>query len=247
MNISNKISNKTLQHENIKVAKAQVVLGKLTQEEFNQLKTIDPSKTKKYMGWMAKQWIAKNVTDIEELRNVIREYNTFVNSGKAKTKDVYQFISFDDLKKEVAELNAIGSESNSELRDDYEVVMDNDRLYIAVPYTHEASRYLGISKFQYRDCEGGGKDSVWCTTYKVPTHFNDYFNKEQLTFHYIRIKDTGLLEKVKAGFPKRNGAAMVVTAIAIDKNGKVSEESVDGANSKFTPEEIIKFRKIIGI
>jgi len=245
MNISNKISNKTLQQENIKVAKAQVVLGKLTQEEFDQLKTIDPSKTNKYMGWMAKQWIAKNVTDIEELRNVIREYNTFVNSGKAKTKDVYQFTSFDDLKKEVAELNAIGSESNSELRDDYEVVMDNDRLYIAVPYTHEASRYLGISKFQYRDCEGGGKDSAWCTTYKSPDHYTDYYFKQSITFYYIRIKDASLIETVKAAFPKKGGA-MVVTALLVDKTGDVSD-CYDGNDKTLTPAEIIKFRKIIGI
>ena len=51
--------------ENRKQAKELVVQGKLTPEEFEQLQTIDPSQTKKYMGWMAKQWIAKNVTDID--------------------------------------------------------------------------------------------------------------------------------------------------------------------------------------
>ena len=231
--------------ENRKQAKELVVQGKLTPEEFEQLQTIDPSQTKKYMGWMAKQWIAKNVTDIDELRNKIEEYDSFVKNGKAKTKDVYQFPSFADLKKEVDELNAAGSESKSELRDDYEIIMDTDKLFIAVPHTHEASRYLGLSKFSYRDCEGGSKDSAWCTTYKAPDHFNDYYFKQQITFYYIRINDAAMIELAKAAFPARGGA-MVVTALLVDKNGKVSS-CYDGDDKQMSGPEITKFRKIIGI
>jgi len=231
--------------ENRKVAKELVVQGKLTPEEFEQLQTIDPSQTKKYMGWLAKQWVSKSVTDIDELRNKIEEYDAFVKNGKAKTKDIYQFPSFADLKKEVDELNAAGSESKSELRDDYEIIMDTDKLFIAVPHTHEASRYLGLSKFQYRDCEGGSKDSAWCTTYKAPDHFNDYYFKQQITFYYIRIKDEAMIELAKAAFPARGGA-MVVTALLVDKNGKVSS-CYDGDDKQMSGPEITKFRKIIGI
>ena len=245
MHTLKKISKKTVLRENTKFAKLQVINGKLTSEEFKQLVGIDPSPTKKYVGWMAKQWIAKNVTDIDELRNKIEEYDAFFKSGKAKTKDVYQFTSFDDLKKEVGELNAIGSESNSELRDDYEVVMDTDRLYIAAPHTHEASRYLGISKFQYRDCEGGTKDSAWCTTYKSPDHFTDYYFKQNYTIYYIRIIDELLIEKVKVKFPKRGGA-MVVTAVLITKEGVV-HSWYDGNNKTLTQSEITTFRALIGI
>ena len=245
MHTLKKISKKTVLRENTKFAKLQVINGKLTSEEFKQLVGIDPSPTKKYVGWMAKQWIAKNVTDIDELRNKIEEYDAFFKSGKAKTKDVYQFTSFDDLKKEVGELNAIGSESNSELRDDYEVVMDTDRLYIAVPHTHEASRYLGISKFQYRDCEGGTKDSAWCTTYKSPDHFTDYYFKQNYTIYYIRIIDELLIEEVKVKFPKRGGA-MVVTAVLITKEGVV-HSWYDGNDKTLTQSEITTFHALIGI
>jgi hypothetical protein len=139
----------------------------------------------------------------------------------------------------------MGSESKSELRDDYEIIMDTDKLLIAVPHTHEASRYLGLSKFQYRDCEGGGKDSAWCTTYKAPDHFNDYYFKQQITFYYIRIKDEAMIELAKAAFPAR-GAAMVVTALLVDKNGKV-HSCYDGNDRVMSGPEITKFRKIIGI
>ena len=231
--------------ENKKQAKLYVIQGKLSQEDFDKLVSIDSSPTKKYVGWMAKQWIAKTVTDIDELRNKVEEYDAFVKNGKAKTKDIYQFASFADLKKEVDELNAMGSESKSELRDDYEIIVDDDKLLIAVPHTHEASRYLGLSKFQYRDCEGGGKDSAWCTTYKAPDHFNDYYFKQQITFYYIRIKNEAMIELAKAAFPTRGGA-MVVTALLVDKNGKVSA-GYDGDDKQMSGPEIIKFRKIIGI
>ena len=245
MHTLKKISKKTVLRENTKFAKLQVIKGKLTSEEFKQLVGIDPSPTKKYVGWMAKQWIAKNVTDIHELRNKIEEYDAFFKSGKAKTKDVYQFTSFDDLKKEVDELNAIGSESNSELEKDYDVVMDTDKLYIAAPHTHDASRYLGLSKFQYRDCEGGTKDSVWCTTHKTPHEFSDYYFKQNYTIYYIKIIDELLIATVKAKFPKRGGA-MVVTAVLITKEGVV-HSWFDGDNKTLTESEITTFRKLIGI
>ena len=151
--------------------------------------------------------------------------NTFIHSF---IKDIFQFKSFADLKKEVDELNAMGSESKSELRDDYEIIMDDDKFLIAVPHTHEASRYLGLSKFQYRDCEGGGKDSAWCTTYKAPDHFNDYYFKQHITFYYIKLKNEAMIELAKAAFPARGGA-MVVTAVLVDKNGKKFGKSENNA------------------
>ena len=259
MHTLKKISKKTVLRENTQFAKLQVINGKLTSEKFKQLVDLDPSPTKKYVGWMAKQWIAKNVTDIDELRNKIEEYDAFFKSGKAKTKDVYQFTSFDDLKKEVGELNAIGSESNSELTKDYDVVMGTDKkdkLYIAVPHTHEASRYLGISKFQYRACEGGTKDSAWCTTYKSPEHFIDYYFKQNYTIYYIKIIDELLIEKVKAEFkkkfPKRDGDALVVTAALIipdplDPDNPKIQSWYDGNDKTLSQLEITEFRKLIGI
>ena len=231
--------------ENRKVAKELVVQGKLSPEEFELLQTIDPSPTKKYMGWMAKQWVDKNVTDIDQLRNKIEEYDAFVKSGKAKTKDIFQFKSFADLKKEVDELNAMGSESKSELRDDYEIVTDDDKVLIAVPHSHEASRYLGLSKFTYRDCEGGGKDSAWCTTYKAPDHFHNYYYKQGITLYYIKVKNESIIDALKTAFPSKKGA-MVVVALLVNKSGKLSD-GYDGIDAQLNAKEIATFRKIVGV
>ena len=238
----------SLLNENRKQAKELVVQGKLSPEDFELLQTIDPSPTKKYMGWMAKQWINKEISGIaskDDLKNKIEEYDAFITSGKAKTKDIYQFKSFADLKKEVDELNAMGSESKSELRDDYEIIIDDDKLLIAVPHSHEASRYLGLSKFTYRDCEGGGKDSAWCTTYKAPDHFNGYYFRQGITFYYIRVKDQGTIDDLEAAFPEKEGA-MTVVALLVNNKGKLFD-GYDGTDAQLNSKQIAKFRKIVQI
>ena len=238
----------SLLNENRKQAKELVVQGKLSPTDFEELVRIDPSPTKKYTGWLARQWVNKTtsgIQSIDNLRNTIEEYDAFITSGKAKTKDIYQFKSFADLKKEVDELNAMGSESKSELRDDYEIVRDDDKLLIAVPHSHEASRYLGLSKFTYRDCEGGGKDSAWCTTYKAPDHFNGYYFRQGITLYYIRVKDQGTIDDLEAAFPEKEGA-MVVVALLVNNKGKLFD-AYDGEDSQLTSKQIATFRKIVQI
>lgn len=234
--------------ENRKQAKELVVQGKLSPTDFEEIVRIDPSPTKKYTGWLARQWVNKTtsgIQSIDNLRNTIEEYDAFVTSGKAKTKDIFQFKSFADLKKEVDELNASGVESKSELRDDYEIVTDDDKVLIAVPHSHEASRYLGLSKFTYRDCEGGGKDSAWCTTYKAPDHFHNYYFKQGITLYYVRVKDQGTIDDLEAAFPEKEGA-MVVIALLVNKSGKLFD-GYDANDDQLNTKQIATYRKIVQI
>jgi len=115
------IENKHSILENVKQAKQYVDSGKLTQDELKTLIDIDPSPTRKYVGWMAKQWVNKQVTDLDELRNTIEEFNTFLEKGKAKTKDIYQVKSFKDLQDEVDNINSSGENvSTKDLESDYD-------------------------------------------------------------------------------------------------------------------------------
>lgn len=233
-------------NENRKLAKQYVEQGKLSAEDFDLLVSFDPTSTKKYVGWLAKQWINKETSGIttpDDLRNTIEEYDVFVNNGKTKIKDIFQFKTFKDLKREVDAINNFAPESESELRDDYEIIRDDDKLLIAVPHSHEASRYLGLSKFSYRDCGGGAKDSAWCTTYKAPDHFNDYYFKRGITLYYVKIKSAELIQQVEDEF---KNPAMVVVALLVDRNGKL----IDGFNAndeKLSSSSITKFRNIISI
>jgi L-ribulose-5-phosphate 3-epimerase UlaE len=135
--------------ESVKQAKKYVELGLLSNDILDKLITIDPSKTKKYVGWMSKIWITEK-PDLDNLRNTIEEYNTFLNKGKAKTKDINQFKSFKDLYAEVDSINQSGEGTSiKDLENDYETIIDTPDLLIMSPHTHEASRKLGLSKFQF--------------------------------------------------------------------------------------------------
>lgn len=237
--------NKQFILENVKQAKQYVESEKLSQDELNKLIEIDPTPTRKFVGWMAKQWVNRTVTDIDDLRNTIEEYNVFLEKGKAKTKDIYQLKSFQDLQSEVDQINKSGDNvSVRDLESDFDVIIDNSDLYIASPHTHEASRKLGLSAFSFRDCEGRGKDSSWCTTYKAPDHFNDYYYKNNVTFYYIKVKSQQMAESLKQAFPNRWKNLMVI-ALAVLENGKM--DGYDGLDKQISAKDVKTFTDIIGI
>jgi len=230
--------------ENVKLGKQYVQQGKLSEEDLKKLIEIDPTPQKKYVGWMSKIWITEK-PDLDDLRNTVEEYNTFLNKGKVKTKDINQFKSFKALHDEVNQINQSGEAvSVKDLESDYDTVIDNDRLLIMSPHTHEASRKLGLSYFSFRDCEGGGKDSAWCTTYKAPDHFNDYYYTNNVTFYYIKVKSPELIQKLKEAFPKRYKELEVV-ALAVLDGGKI--DGYDGLDKQMSAKDIKTFTNIIGI
>lgn len=242
--------NKIYILENIKQAKQYLESGKISNKVFTTLLNGDPSPTKKYVGWMAKVWIIEK-PDIDDLLNAVEEYNVFVNKGKTKTKDINAFKSFKDLQNEVDSINQSGEAVTvKELESDYETVIDNDKMLVMSPHTHEASRKLGLSHFAFRDCtdaEGnttGEKDSAWCTTYKSPDHFNDYYYKDNVTFYYIKVKSPELIKQLKASFPKKY-KSLIVTAIAVLPDGK--QDAYDGLDKRLAPSILNRYKKIIGI
>jgi hypothetical protein len=227
--------------ENVKQGKMYVSQGKLSEEDLKTLIQISPDP--KYVGWLAKIWINEK-PDIDDLRNTIEEYDTFLKKGKAKTKDINQFKSFKALHDEVDQINKSGEGiSVKDLEKDYDTIVDNSDLLIMSPHTHEASRYLGLSKFAFRDCEGG-KDSAWCTTYKAPDHFNDYYYSNNVTFYYVRVKSPKIIEQLAEAFPKRYKALEVV-ALAILEDGQI--DGYDGLDKQINAKDIKTFTDIIGI
>lgn len=238
------LENKSNILENVKQAKQYVQTGKLSQDDLKTLIEIDPTSTRKYVGWMSKVWINEK-PDIDDLRNTIEEFNTFLEKGKTKTKDINSFKSFKDLQSEVNNINQSGeNKSNKELESDYEVIIDNNDILVITPHTHEASRKLGLSQFAFRDCGDGNKDSSWCTTYKAPDHFNDYYYTHNVTFYYIKIKSEELIEQLKKSFPN-NWKNLIVTAIAVLADGQI--DAYDGLDKQLKKSDIDKFINIIGI
>ena len=233
-------------NESVKRGKELVEQGKLSQEDLESIVNADPTPQKKFVGWMATQWVNKAVTDIDDLRNTVEEFNSFLNKGKTKNKDIYAYKTFDDLKKEVRGLNETGEGlSVKDLESDFEVIKDDENLLVMSPHTHEASRKLGLSHFAFRDCEGGGKDSAWCTTYKAPNHFNDYYYKHNVTFYYVKVKSEKLQQELENA---KYGPNFFVTAIAvIPHDGIIKMDAYDGLDKQFTGAKLTKYLEIIGL
>lgn len=269
----NKILIKKYILENTKLGKQYVSQGKLSEEDLKKLIEIDPTPAKKFVGWISKIWINEK-PNIDILKNTIREYNVFLNKNKVKTKDINQFKSFKDLQSEVNDLNQSGKgKSQKDKESDYETIIDNSDLLIISPHTHEASRKLGLTYFAFRDCGKGKKDSAWCTTYKAPDHFDDYYYDHNVTFYYIKVKSSEMIENLKEAFPGPHNKdsklekykAMTVVALVIIPNdsnniypnldANIEDilydgnliDGYDGLDTQMSSEDIKKFINIIGI
>lgn len=240
-------------NESIKNAKLLVQNSKLSQEDLNSIIAVDPTTQKKYVYWIAKQWTEGQINDIDVLRNTIEEWNSFLNKGKTKLKDIYGYKKFADLKAEVDHLNKSGEGlSVKDLESDYEVIRDDNDLLVMVPHTHDASRKLGLSHFAFRDCEGG-KDSAWCTTYKAHNHFNDYYYKNNVTFYYVKVRSERIQSELnKTGY----GNEYFVVALAVlpeklkfraEAAGVGNIDAYDGNDRQFTGDKLNKYLNIIGL
>ena len=241
--------------ESVKLARQYVDSGKLSDEDFETIKSIDPTPTKKFTGWVAKQWILGQISEEDKvnIKSLLEEFLSFATKRKTQNADIYQYKTFSDVKNEIDHLNNIGSDlSNKDLEKDFEVVRDDDDLLVISPHTHEASRKLGLTHFAYRECPDGGgtKDSSWCVTYKSPNHFNDYYFKRNVTFYFIKVKSADLQDKlINAGYDEK----FFVTAIAVIpdnpklKDSRFSLEAYDGTDTQFKGKQLKTFLDIIDI
>lgn len=259
--------------ESRKEAKQLLQQGKLDKQTFDAIVSIDPTEQKKYTGWLARVYVRGEEQNIDNLRNTIEEFDAFVRRGliKDQKSNIQSYKSFKDLYNVVNELNKTETTaSKSELSGDFDVIVDNDDIRIVVPYTHEASRKLGLTPieqggFAFRECEGGKKDSAWCTTYSTSTHWDDYYYEQNVDFYYTLIKSDNLKNQLKSsGFDEKH-YVVALARILIDDPSKLYQfgdniftkkdsegnlygyDAYDGTDSQMDSYMLDKWMKIVGI
>jgi hypothetical protein len=205
--------------ESLKQGKEYLKQGKIEQVILDEIVTIDPTKNNKYVGWLCKQYI-REPFDIGSMKSYIEEYDVLVNK-KSINADINSFKSISEFITEIDKVNSTRSASLKELQLDFDVIMDNETLYIVRPNSYEASRKLGLSTFAHRNNEqSGNKDSAWCTTYSNSDHWNDYYYKHNVTFYYVKIKDENLIDELNSKYKTNKPTCdLAVFAVAVLEDG----------------------------
>jgi hypothetical protein len=218
--------------ESLKQGKEYLRQGKIEQSVLDEIVTIDPTKNNKYVGWLCKQYINEPF-DIDSIKSYIEEYDVLVNK-KSINADINSFKSINDFINEIDKVNSTRSASLKELQTDFDVIMDNETLYIVRPNSYEASRKLGLSTFAHRNNEqSGSKDSVWCTTYSNSSHWNDYYYKHNVTFYYCKIKDENLIKELNSKYEtNRTTCDLTVFAVAVLEDGRLDIYDANDAQIK---------------
>lgn len=210
--------------ENKKVAKQYLESGKINQEQFQKIEKIDPTPTKKYMGWMGKQISIKDI-DEDTLRNAIHEYDNILRAGglskieelikhkgikdtqeieKLKSYiDIYKIKTFEDLRTFVDDLMNVPSVKSKERESKFEIMVDNSEIFFVRPDTHEATANFCQSKFgiDYEDSQGRKlKKSPWCTGANEPSNWQNYVYRDNWTFYYCLAFGQNVTKELKQTF-----------------------------------------------
>src|SRR6478752_1283679 len=125
-------------NESLKQGREYVKAGKLDKSILDHIESITNDDTKKYIGWLSKQYINEPY-DIDKMKSYIEEYLVLSNR-KMINSDINRFKKIDDFISEIDKVNSSKSASNKELETDYDVLVDNKDILIIRPNTYEASR-----------------------------------------------------------------------------------------------------------
>jgi len=183
----------------VSIAKKYIKMGKLTQEKAEQIIGFDKSKKKKYAPWLLKTVVETPGIDLQNLRNKIEEYHTFITANRIPVdkRDINKIATYQEFAELVDKINNKTGITLDELEDKYELIADTPGIYIAIPHSHEASRKVGNEHLAYRD---NYKNCAWCTTYNNDSNFVSYYFDQNITFFYVRLKAPELIEALKKRF-----------------------------------------------
>lgn len=248
-------------NENKAQLKQLLASNKISQEEFNQILQNDSTPTKKYVGWIGRQYLkikAENAPfDWDELRNTVTEFIAMVNNGSITGEDsnIEKYPTYEALQQKVDAANqqVKANPSKSQVEGEVQVYLDNKDALVVAPLNHAAARKLGMSEFAHR-VKDGTKDCAWCITYKNDTHWKDYFENQLITFYFAKPKTQQKLQELQQVFPKRNVQSCAVlvdiapgTDPESDDPDGVIREGFDADDKKMSKEETIKYLQILGV
>jgi len=151
---------------------------KISKEIFDRFVKKDPSKNKKYIDWMCKQYVL-NPDKEGHIPDVTIEFNRLADKNLIKDKDINRY----DLGQAEEAIGRFGQEEREKdvakgKEKDVEIILDTDKVLIVSPRTKEAS------------CKYG-KGTKWCTAASKSTNYFDSYDERGVKLYYIIDKKTG--------------------------------------------------------
>lgn len=186
----------------------------VSQDVFDQIKDLDPSKNFKYLEKMIQMYL-KDSPSIRELGRVFKEFDDLSKRNQISNTDINSYKSFKDIKN-VSSSSLSTYKEKQELKSksgDSDVVYEDDNVLVIIPRTHEATCKYGAG-------------TKWCVTERSPRHYSDY--KRALITHYFVI-----MKNLDESHPNYK------MAVNVDENGKISECN-NSKNSIITIKEVLK-------
>jgi len=189
--------------EGVSSARAEYVdTGKVPEDVFDMFVRGDPSRKKKYVEWMAREYV-NDPTRPEHTVDDIRLFDQAVMRNKitGEGKDIYQYANREELE-QALDAASSGEElktkiSDKDLESQMNVIRDDKEFLIVQPLTHAAS-YVAAKAVGAKSKEG---KIPWCTAYKGERgegHWKDYYYRNT-TFYMVVQKRTGVKFMVEVG------------------------------------------------
>ena len=154
--------------------KLYVESGKISQEVFDELSSYDISKSKKYVGWMVREYIKNpSIQDRpRHLRDVIQLFNTLQQKNLID-KDIYKF-GLDELEQKMAGVSSKGAKSKSEIT---RVTKEEGAEQVL-----ETNKVLVLRLDNYEACKLYGMHTKWCITGKG---YWDQYTARGIRFYFV--------------------------------------------------------------
>jgi len=150
--------------------------------DFYILKRLDPSRTYKYLPTICRYALAG--VELDDINKYIKAFDILTSKNKIKNKDIYSYKDFDSIKFMIDSIDAkTKNDIIGDIKQERELIMDNDDFLIFIPLSHRASVKYGMG-------------TKWCISMKNDSFMWYALTNSNILFYFVIVKNKNVYENV---------------------------------------------------